>query len=124
MSWRPTAYARRTSCTQSSEAAPVQPPDRRTSVTNSSATHEPSFRTERDPLGSKEVPSSALYGIQTLRALENFRVSGVRIHPSLITAYAEVKKAAALANIDTGGLELTTGKAIVAAADEVIAGQW
>src|SRR5215218_8281782 len=80
-------------------------------------------RLERDPLGEKRVPADALYGVQTLRALENFRISRQRIHPLFITAYAEIKKAAAEANVRTSGLDPTIGDAIVRAADELIAGQ-
>ncbi len=81
-------------------------------------------RIERDPLGEVSVPRNALYGAQTQRALENFRISSLRIDPALIKALAEVKKAAALANIDTGRLSPDLGAAIIAAADEIIAGQW
>jgi len=80
-------------------------------------------RIERDPLGEKRVPTDALYGIQTFRALENFRISGLRIHDSFITAYAEIKKAAAEANIETGKLESKKGRAIIKAADEIIDGK-
>jgi aspartate ammonia-lyase len=79
-------------------------------------------RIERDPLGEKRVPTEALYGIQTFRALENFQISGLRIHPEFVTAYAEIKKAAAEANIETGKLESKPGKAIIKAADEIIDG--
>jgi aspartate ammonia-lyase len=82
-----------------------------------------SFRTERDPLGEKEVPADVLYGVQTARALENFRISTLRIHPQFYRAYAEIKRAAAEANIETGKLESKKGKAIVRAANEVIAGR-
>jgi aspartate ammonia-lyase len=81
------------------------------------------LRLERDPLGEKRVPADALYGVQTARALENFRISRQRIHPLFITAYAEIKKAAAEANVRTSGLDPTIGDAIVRAADELIAGQ-
>ena len=81
------------------------------------------MRLERDPLGEKRVPAHALYGVQTARALENFRVSHHRIHPLFLTAYAEIKKAAAEANVRTSGLDPTIGDAIVRAADELIAGQ-
>jgi len=81
-----------------------------------------SFRLERDPLGEKQVPADALYGVQTARALENFRISRLRIHPEFIIAYAEIKKAAAEANMKTGKLEKKIGKAIVKAADEIIEG--
>jgi aspartate ammonia-lyase len=81
------------------------------------------MRLERDPLGEKRVPADALYGVQTLRALENFRISQQRIHPLFITAYAEVKKAAAETNMRTSGLDREVGAAIVRAAEELIAGQ-
>lgn len=50
------------------------------------------FRLEHDFLGEKEVPESAYYGIQTLRAVENFPITGVPIHPELLVALAHVKK--------------------------------
>ncbi|PJW21937.1 aspartate ammonia-lyase [Geobacillus thermodenitrificans] len=81
-------------------------------------------RIERDFLGDKEVPIDAYYGIQTLRALENFPITGYRIHKELIKALAMVKKAAALANMDTKRLKAEIGEAIVKAADEIIAGKW
>ncbi len=70
------------------------------------------------------MPLRALYGIQTARALDTFQISSVRVHPALITAFAEIKKAAALANVAAGALDDRRGRAIVRAADEVIAGQW
>jgi aspartate ammonia-lyase len=70
------------------------------------------------------VPADALYGIQTARALDTFQISSLRIHPALITAYGEIKKAAALANAELGGLDDPRRDAIVRAADEVIRGQW
>jgi aspartate ammonia-lyase len=82
-----------------------------------------SFRTERDPLGEVQVPAVALYGVQTKRALENFRISELRIDPLLIIAFAEIKKAAALANMRVEKLEAEKGRAIIQAADEVIAGR-
>lgn len=81
-------------------------------------------RVEKDFLGEKEVPKDAYYGVQTLRAIENFPITGYRIHESLITAMAIVKKAAALANMETGQLNSRIGKAIVEAADEIIQGRW
>jgi aspartate ammonia-lyase len=81
-------------------------------------------RTERDPIGERAVPNDALYGVQTLRARENFRISNLRIHPDLITAYAEVKKAAAETNAATGALDATIAPAVIQAADELIAGKW
>ncbi|MCQ0957300.1 lyase family protein, partial [Bacillus cereus] len=64
------------------------------------------MRVEKDFLGAKELPIKAYYGIQTLRAVENFPITGYKIHESLIRAFAVVKKAAALANTDVGRLEL------------------
>ncbi|MBH0322334.1 aspartate ammonia-lyase [Bacillus thuringiensis] len=82
------------------------------------------IRIEKDFLGEKEVPSAAYYGVQTLRAVENFPITGYRIHPSLITAMAIVKKAAALANIDTGYLAKDIGHEIVEAAQEIVDGKF
>lgn len=81
-------------------------------------------RIEKDFLGSKQVPVHAYYGIQTLRAVENFPITGYRIHEELIKALAIVKKAAALANMDTKRLYDGLGKMIIQAADEVIKGKW
>jgi aspartate ammonia-lyase len=84
-------------------------------------------RMEHDFLGDREVPADALYGVQTLRGSENFPITGLPLHPALIRAMGIVKKAAALANRDTGHLEPRIADAIAAAADDVIAGklnQW
>lgn len=81
-------------------------------------------RFENDFLGAKEVPKDAYYGVQTLRAVENFPITGYRIHESLIKALAMVKKAAALANMDVKRLYEGIGHAIIAAADEIIQGRW
>ena len=80
-------------------------------------------RIENDSLGTKEVPANAYYGVQTVRAQENFPITGIPVHKELIFALAEVKKAAALANIQTDMLAEPIGKAIVKAADEVIQGE-
>lgn len=82
-----------------------------------------STRQEKDSLGGMAVPADAYYGIQTLRALRNFPVSGRRAHPELVRAYGWVKKAAALANMELGALDRERGVAIVAAADEIVGGQ-
>lgn len=81
-------------------------------------------RTEEDLIGCKEIADEVYYGIQTVRAVENFPITGQRIHSSLIRALALVKKAAALANMECGYLNARIGKAIVRAAEEIIAGQW
>ncbi|MCR8634329.1 aspartate ammonia-lyase [Paenibacillus radicis (ex Xue et al. 2023)] len=81
-------------------------------------------RIEKDFLGEKEVPQGAYYGIQTLRAVENFPITGYRIHEELIKAIAMVKKSAALANMEIKQLNPRLGNAIVEAAGEVISGHW
>src|SRR5512136_1288101 len=80
-------------------------------------------RIERDSLGEREVPADAYYGIQTLRATENFPVSGIMARPEFIDAYAMVKKAAAMANMDVGWLEPYIEEAIVSASDEILDGK-
>ena len=80
-------------------------------------------RIERDPLGEKAVPASALYGIQTLRAAENFPVSGLRPLPAFVDAVIWIKRSAALVHKQTGRLEARLADAIVRAADEVLGGQ-
>lgn len=85
---------------------------------------EKPFRIERDPLGETRVPADALYGVQTKRALDNFRISRLRANPALITAFAEIKKAAAQANMENGVIERAIGEAIVHAADELISGSF
>jgi aspartate ammonia-lyase len=81
------------------------------------------FRIEKDFLGEKQIPIGAYYGVQTLRAVENFPITGYRIDSALIKAMAMVKKAAALANTEIGELDERISKAIVAAAEEVIEGK-
>jgi len=81
------------------------------------------FRIEKDPLGEKQVPADALYGIQTLRAVENFPISGLKPLPAFVDAVIWIKKAAALVHRQTGRLEPKLADAIVRAADEVLAGQ-
>src|SRR5215217_4731930 len=80
-------------------------------------------RIERDPLGEKAVPATALYGIQTLRAAENFPISGLRPLPAFVNAVIWIKRSAALVHKQTGRLETRLADAIVRAADEVLAGQ-
>ncbi|MEE8385487.1 MAG: aspartate ammonia-lyase [Dehalococcoidia bacterium] len=80
-------------------------------------------RIERDSMGEVEVPVDALYGPQTARALVNFTVTGQRVHPRFVEAYVLIKKAAALANSELGELDGERARSIVAAADEVLAGQ-
>lgn len=83
-------------------------------------------RREKDLLGVRDVPQSALFGVQTLRAQENFEVTGIKLKhfPKLVTALAMVKKAAAKANNKLGLLNDIDSGAICQACDEIIAGQW
>src|SRR5690349_6893856 len=80
-------------------------------------------RIERDPLGEKPVPVDALYGIQTLRAAENFPISGLRPLPAFVDAVVWIKRAAALTHRESGRLEPRLADAIVRAAEEVLRGQ-
>ncbi|HEY7684152.1 MAG TPA: aspartate ammonia-lyase [Gemmatimonadales bacterium] len=80
-------------------------------------------RIEKDPLGEKPVPAEALYGIQTVRAIENFPVSGLRPLPAFVDAVVWIKRSAALTHRETGRLETRLADAIVQAADEILAGQ-
>ena len=82
------------------------------------------MRTEHDFLGELEVPDKALYGVQTMRARENFQITGQHLDRDFIAALAKVKKAAAIANMETGRLEQKIGRRIIAAANEVISGRW
>jgi aspartate ammonia-lyase len=79
-------------------------------------------RMERDPLGAYPVPDDAWYGIQTARAVANFPISGLRMPAVLVDATVRVKRAAARANAELGRLPAQIAEAIVAAADEVLAG--
>jgi fumarate hydratase, class II len=82
-----------------------------------------STRTERDTFGPIEVPSDRLWGAQTQRSLQHFKISGERMPRALLHALALVKKAAALVNVDLKALPEAKAQAIVAACDEVLAGR-
>ncbi|MFL5631869.1 MAG: aspartate ammonia-lyase [Gemmatimonadaceae bacterium] len=79
-------------------------------------------RTEKDPLGTLEVPADALYGVQTLRAVQNFPISGQKPLPAFVDATVRIKRAAALTHKETGRLDAKLADAIVKAADEVLSG--
>ena len=81
------------------------------------------FRTEHDTLGEVRVPADALYAAQTQRARENFAISGLPPQPDYVWGMVMIKKAAALANIETGRLDKAIGEAIVEAADEALSGK-
>jgi len=81
-------------------------------------------RKEKDSLGFVEVPATAYYGAQTIRAVANYPISGMRAHPRLIRAFGMVKRAAAEANKELGLVEADRADAIIQAAQEVIDGKW
>ena len=81
-------------------------------------------RSERDSLGEIEVPGNALYGAQTMRAVHNFPVSGLKPYRAFVWSMAIIKQAAALVHMDLGLLDEERGRAIVQAAQEVIDGRW
>lgn len=81
------------------------------------------YREEHDAIGTVQVPASALWGAQTQRSLNNFNISGERMPPALIHALALVKRAAASVNHDLGLLDENIARAIITAADEVLAGE-
>ncbi|WP_207454368.1 class II fumarate hydratase [Herbiconiux sp. SYSU D00978] len=81
------------------------------------------YRIEHDTMGEVRVPKSALYRAQTQRAVENFPISGTGLDPAQIVALARIKRAAAIVNKELGILDGEIADAIVAAADEIVAGQ-
>ncbi len=82
------------------------------------------LRSEKDSLGVKRIPADVYYGIQTARAVENYPISGMRAHPTLIRAIGMVKQAAAEANRALGLVDEKRAKAIAEAAKEVVSGKW
>lgn len=81
------------------------------------------YRLESDSVGEKKVPINAYYGVQSLRAYENFKITGRTIHPEMIKALAELKKAAAITNMEVDLLNKEKGEAIIKACDEIIGGK-
>lgn len=80
-------------------------------------------RIEKDSIGPKEIPADAYYGINALRGLENFQISGLKNHPLFIDAFLHIKKAAALANKQLGLIKADQADAIVKACDEILSGK-
>ena len=80
------------------------------------------YRIEKDSLGEVRVPADAVYGAQTQRAVDNFPISGQRMPRAFIRALGHIKRAAAMANADTGMLDRSVAEAIIKAAEAVIAG--
>ena len=83
------------------------------------------YRIEKDFLGEKQIPADAYYGVQTLRGMENFHITGIPMsqEPNFVKAFGYVKKAAALANRDLGVLDVKIANAIAQACDRLIAGE-
>ena len=79
-------------------------------------------RLEKDSIGSKEIPESVYYGVQSLRAAENFHITGLSMHPEIINSLAQIKKAAAITNCEVGLLDKKRADAIVQACDEIAGG--
>lgn len=81
------------------------------------------MRIERDMVGSQEIPEGAYYGLQSLRAAENFKITGTGLIPEFIESMAEIKKAAAKTNCEIGKLDSARADAIIRACDEVLSGK-
>ena len=81
------------------------------------------MRKEHDFIGELEVPDNVYYGVQTMRAIDNFKITGQIIDSDFVQAFAKVKKATILANLATGRMPKEIGEALAQAADEIIAGQ-
>ena len=80
------------------------------------------YRTEHDSIGDKQVPAGAYYGVQTLRAAENFQITGLNMHPEIVDSIVYIKKAAAMVNSDIGKLDKKKAEAIIKACDEILQG--
>ncbi|AFZ30309.1 Fumarate hydratase class II [Gloeocapsa sp. PCC 7428] len=85
--------------------------------------HDAQVRIERDSMGERQIPHHVYYGIQTLRAIENFPISGLKPLPPYVDACVLIKKATAIANGELECISSEISQAIVAAADEVLSGQ-
>lgn len=81
------------------------------------------YRMEKDSIGEMDVPGEVYYGVQSMRAAENFRITGLSMHPEIIVSLAYIKKAAAITNCEVGTLDRKLGEAIVQACDEIIGGK-
>lgn len=86
--------------------------------------NEMEFRVEKDSIGTKDVPENVYYGVQSLRAAENFHITGLNMHPEIINSLAYIKKAAAITNCEAGLLDKRRTQAIVQACDEILEGKF
>lgn len=82
------------------------------------------YRKEYDSLGMKEIPKEAYYGVQSLRAAENFKITGTKVHPDIIKSIIEIKMAAAITNNQAGSISKIIADAIVQACKEIIEGKF
>ncbi len=83
-----------------------------------------SFREEYDSLGMKEVPVDAYYGVQSLRAAENFKITGTKVHPEIVKSIVEIKMAAAITNKEAGIIDANVADAMVKACKEILDGKF
>ena len=81
------------------------------------------YRVEKDSIGTKDVPEGVYYGVQSLRAAENFHITGLSMHPEIINSLAYIKKAAAITNCEVGIIDKKIANAIVKACDEILEGK-
>ena len=82
------------------------------------------YRIEKDAIGTMQVPIDAYYGVQTMRAHENFNITGQRVHPQFIKSIVEIKIAAAMTNAEVGVLDARIANAIIRAGNEVLNGKF
>lgn len=82
------------------------------------------YRMEKDSIGVKDVPENVYYGVHSLRAAENFHITGLFMHPEIINSLAYIKKAAAITNCECGILDKKIAEAIAKACDEILEGKF
>ena len=82
------------------------------------------YRVEKYSIGTKDVPEGVYYGVQSLRAAENFHITGLSMHPEIINSLAYIKKAAAITNCEVGIIDKKIANAIVKACDEILEGKF
>ena len=82
------------------------------------------FRLESDSIGTKQIPQDAYYGVQSLRAMENFSITGGMLHKEMINSLAQLKKACAITNANAGVLGSNIAGSIVKACDLLMEGKY
>ena len=98
--------------------------DRNAQKTIMTQSTDAAYRIEKDSMGERQIPASAYYGIQTLRAMENFPISGLKPLPTYVDACVLIKKATAIANGELGCISPDLSTAIARSCDEVLAGKF